>query len=69
MSNTIDLREIDPENLYTLKQVAEFLRFSYGTVLKIKKNEGFPHTKVGKRVYVKGNDIINFIQNGKGTTS
>lgn len=67
MSSAIDLREIDAEKLYTLNQVAEFLRFSYGTILKMKKNNEFSHTKLGKRVYVKGKDIIEYIQDGKVT--
>jgi hypothetical protein len=65
MSNAIDLREIDPEKLYTLNQMAEFIRSSYGTVLKIKKNSELPHTKLGKRVYVKGMDIIKYVQDGR----
>ncbi len=65
MSNAIDLREIDPEKLYTLDQTADFLRLSYGTVLKIKKNNELPHNKVGKRVYVKGADIVEYVQTGR----
>ncbi len=32
----IDLRKIDPELNYPLKQIAQFLEISYGTVLKLR---------------------------------
>jgi hypothetical protein len=34
----IDLRKIDPELSYPLKQIAQFLEISYGTILKLRKD-------------------------------
>ncbi len=64
MSEAIDIREIDPEKLYTLRQTADFLRCSYNTILKIKKNKEMPFQKIGKSFYAKGSTIINYIENG-----
>jgi len=48
MCEAIDIREIDPERLYILRQTANFLRCHYNTILKIKRNKGMPFQKIGK---------------------
>jgi hypothetical protein len=63
MAREINLREVDAEKLYTLSQMAQFLRCSYQTVLKLKKTKAFPIKKVGKQCYVRGKDIIGYVTN------
>ncbi|MBW2615487.1 MAG: helix-turn-helix domain-containing protein [Deltaproteobacteria bacterium] len=60
----IDLRKIDPELSYPLKQVAQFLEISYGTILKLRKNAKLKSIKIGKRYYVQGKEILFYINNG-----
>ncbi len=62
--STIDPRKIDPENLYSLHQVADFLNISYGTVLKLKTNDAFGNglSNVGKKFYVSGRAILDYIK-------
>lgn len=65
MSNSIDLRKIDPEINYTLEQTAEFLNLSYSSVLKLKKNNAFNNIKqVGRRYYIPGKAILTYVQKG-----
>ena len=58
----IDTRKIDPDLKYPLKQVAQFLEVSYGTVLKMKNDPRLKPTKIGKRYYIQGKDILAYIQ-------
>lgn len=60
----IDLRKIDPELNYPLKQVAQFLEVSYGTILNLKKNKKLKSIKIGKKYYVQGKEILSYIDNG-----
>jgi len=60
----IDLRKIDPELNYPLKQVAQFLEISYGTILKLKGDGRLKSIRIGKRYYVKGVDILAYIERG-----
>jgi len=60
----IDLRKIDPELSYPLKQVAQFLEISYGTILKLRKDAKFKSIRIGKRYYVQGKEILSYIDNG-----
>jgi excisionase family DNA binding protein len=60
----IDLRKIDPELNYPLKQVAQLLEVSYGTVLKLRKQEKLRSMKIGKKFYVQGREILKYINNG-----
>ncbi len=60
----IDLRKIDPELSYPLKQVAQFLEISYGTILKLKGDGKLKSIRIGKRYYVKGADILAYIEKG-----
>ena len=62
MAKQIDLRAVDPGVNYTLGQVAEFLNLSYGSVLKLKKNGYLKVIKIGKRFYVSGKAILDYIQ-------
>jgi len=58
----IDLRKIDPNLSYPLRQVAEFLNISYGTVLKLKNDANLRPIKVGKKYYIQGKDILDYIR-------
>jgi len=60
----IDLRKIDPELSYPLKQVAEFLDLSYGTILKLKSEAKLKPIKIGKKYYIHGKDILGYVQRG-----
>lgn len=60
----IDLRKIDPELNYPLKQIAQFLEISYGTILKLRKDSGLKSIRIGKKYYIQGKDILSYIDNG-----
>ena len=60
----IDLRKIDPDLNYPLRQVAEFLDVSYGTILKLKNETRLKYIKIGKRYYIQGKEILSYIQRG-----
>jgi hypothetical protein len=60
----IDLRKIDPELNYPLKQIAQFLEMSYGTILKLRKDARLKSIRIGKKYYIQGKDILSYIDNG-----
>jgi excisionase family DNA binding protein len=60
----IDIRKIDPDLIYALKEAAQMLGISYGTVLKLKKDARLNWLKIGGKYYVKGKDLLEYI--GKG---
>ncbi len=60
----IDLRKIDPDLSYPLRQVAEFLDVSYGTVLRLKNDTRLRPIKIGKRYYIQGKKILEYIRKG-----
>jgi excisionase family DNA binding protein len=60
----IDLRKIDPELIYPLKQIAQFLEISYGTILKLRKDAKLKSIRIGKKYYIQGKDILSYIDNG-----
>ena len=60
----IDLRKIDPELNYPLKQVAQFLEVSYGTILNLRKNAKLKSIRIGKKYYIQGKEILSYIDNG-----
>ncbi|SPF49227.1 hypothetical protein SBDP1_80031 [Syntrophobacter sp. SbD1] len=60
----IDLRKIDPELIYSLKEAAQMLGLSYGTVLKLKKDSRLKWLKMGGNYFVQGKDLLEYI--GKG---
>ncbi len=60
----IDLRKIDPELSYPLKQVAQLLEVSYGTVLKLKKQEKLKSLRIGRKYYIQGREILDYITQG-----
>ena len=59
----IDLRKIDPELNYPLKQIAQFLEISYGTTLKLRKDAKLKSFRIGKKYYIQGKDILAYINN------
>ena len=60
----INLRKIDPDLVYPLKEVAQMLGLSYGTVLKLKKDGRLKWLKIGGKYYVQGKYMFEYI--GKG---
>lgn len=58
----IDLRKINPDLNYPLKEVAQFLEVSYGTILKLKKEAKLKSIKIGKKYYVQGKDILGYVK-------
>jgi len=60
----IDLRKIDPELNYPLKQIAQFLEMSHGTILKLRKDARLKSIRIGKRYYIQGKEILSYIDNG-----
>ena len=60
----IDLRKIDPELNYPLKQIAQFLEMSYGTILKLRKEANLKSIRIGKKYYIQGKEILSYIDKG-----
>ncbi len=60
----IDLRKIDPDLNYPLKQVAQFLDVSYATILRLRREAQLKSIKIGNRYYVQGKDILAYIEKG-----
>jgi excisionase family DNA binding protein len=60
----IDPSKIDPELSYPLNEVAKILEVSYGTMLKRKKESKLKSFRVGKRYYIKGKDVLEYIERG-----
>jgi excisionase family DNA binding protein len=61
---SIDLRKIDPHLIYSLKEAAQMLGLSYGTVLKLKNDARIKWSKIGGKYYIQGKDLLEYI--GKG---
>lgn len=57
----IDLRSINPDFAYPLKEVAQILGISYGTVLKLKKEAKVKWIKIGGKYYVQGSYLLEYI--------
>ncbi|MCP4683615.1 MAG: helix-turn-helix domain-containing protein [Desulfobacterales bacterium] len=57
----IDLRKIEPELNYPLKEVARFLEISYGTILNLRKSAKLKSIQVGKKYYIQGKDILRYV--------
>jgi excisionase family DNA binding protein len=60
----IDLRKIDPDLNYPLKQVAQFLEVSYATILRLRREAQLKSIKIGNRYYVQGKAILEYIEKG-----
>ncbi len=58
----IDLRKIDPDLNYPLKQVAQFLDVSYATILRLRREAQLKSIRIGNRYYVQGKDILAYIE-------
>ncbi len=57
----IDFRKIDPDLIYSLKEAAQILGLSYGTILKLKKDNTLKWLKIGGKYYVQGKDLLEYI--------
>jgi excisionase family DNA binding protein len=55
--------------VYPLKEVAQILGLSYGTVLKLKKDDKLRWVKIGGKYYVHGRDVLEYIEKGGQTGS
>ena len=58
----LDLRKINPELDYLLKEVAQILEISYQTVRSLRKQGKLKAVKIGNKYYVKGKDILAYIE-------
>jgi excisionase family DNA binding protein len=63
MAMEIDPRQIDPQVIYNLQEVARFLQVSYSTVLKLREENKLRSLKIGNRYYVEGRDILEHLEN------
>jgi len=50
---------IEPNGIYTIQGLADYLKCDYGVVLKWTKH-GLKHRKLGKSNYILGKDILEF---------
>ncbi len=64
----IDPKKIDPGLNYPLKQVAQFLEISYGTMLKLRKQAKLKSMRMGMKYYIKGKDVLDYIEHGDPPT-
>ena len=55
----IDPKKIDPALNYPLKEVAQFLEISYGTMLKLRKEAKLKSIRIGMKYYIKGKDVLD----------
>jgi len=60
----IDPKKIDPALNYPLKEVAQFLEISYGTMLKLRKEAKLKSMRMGMKYYIKGKDVLDYIEHG-----
>lgn len=60
----INLRKIDPDLVYSLREVAQMLGLAYGTVLKLKKDGKLKWLKIGGKYYVHGKYVLEYIEKG-----
>ncbi len=65
----IDLKKIDPDLVYPLKEVAQILQVSYGTILKLRKEERIRSIKIGGKYYIRGHDVLKYIHRGESGQS
>ena len=61
----IDVREIKPGLKYTLKDLANVLGLSYGSVLNLKKGSVLPFVQIGKKFFVQGSAILEYVDRDK----
>lgn len=55
---------IEPNEVYTLEEAAEYLKVSYGTVLRWAKQGTLPAFKIGRRWRVYGRDLLSLNEPG-----
>ena len=60
----IDPKKIDSGLNYPLKQVAQFLEISCGTVLKLRTEPRLKSMRMGMKYYIKGKDVLDYIEHG-----
>jgi len=61
----VKTEEIGLNQVYTLREAAEFLKVSYGTVLRWVNQGSFPAFKVGKFWRVYGRDLLTLNKLGE----
>lgn len=60
----IDPSKIDPGLSYSLNEVAQILEVSYGTMLKLRNEAKLRSIRVGKRYYIEGKNVLEYIERG-----
>lgn len=64
----IENTAVEKEELLDIKQAAEFLKLSVPTLYGLNTRRDIPHFKVGKKLYYKRTDLINWISSGRRMT-
>lgn len=52
--------------LYTVEEIMELFKISKNTAYRLIKSEGFPHTYVGRRLYVRKTALENWLRQQEG---
>ncbi|OQX56659.1 MAG: hypothetical protein B5M53_00325 [Candidatus Cloacimonas sp. 4484_209] len=58
----ISLKKIDPNKLYTIDEISNFLDLSSQTIRKYLRDKRIAGKKIGRRWHILGKDIINFVK-------
>ncbi len=57
--------KVEPGEVYTLREAAEYLKVSYTTMLRWVNQDTFPAFKVGKFWRIYGRDLLTLDQRGE----
>lgn len=55
---------IKAKGIYTVQELADYLECDYGVVLKW-TNHGLKHRRLGRRIYILGKNILDFVDEEK----
>lgn len=58
------LSDIEPDELYSVHEVAEVLRLSPSTLRFWIWQGGLPHTRLGRRVFLRGQTVLDMATKG-----
>ena len=53
---------MEPDTVYTIQEVAEFLKMSYGYVYGEVRGGGIPSTRFGNQYRIKGSDVLTLLE-------
>lgn len=68
LSSQIQKPQLDPDQLLTVQQAAEFLTLSVPTIYGLISKGEVPCMKRGKRVYFSKVELINYLKQGRKKT-